>query len=69
MASNKHSQATDGGRNVDLDLYYIFSVEGGQILSRMIGQVLLKESQILLMVSVHVFMKVIKIKLLAILPL
>ena len=44
-------------------------VEGGKILPRMIGQLLLEEPQILLMVSVHIFLKVIKIKLLVILPL
>ena len=44
-------------------------VEGGKILPRMIGQLLLEEPQILLMVYVYVFLKGIKIKLLVILPL
>jgi len=69
MASTKHSPETGGGRNVYLGLYYIFFGGGGKILPRMIGQVLLEEPQILLIVSVHVFLKFIKMKLLVILPL
>ena len=60
--STKRSWVTDEWINVALDLYSLLLVKGGKILPRTIVQLLLEESQILLMVSIHVFLIFIKIK-------
>ena len=44
-------------------------MKGGEILPRIIIQVLLEESEIMLMIFMYVFLKVIEIKLLVTLPL